>query len=295
MELLMAALDDSTPWAIPPALTCATAESWTLSPAQSLATSASKTTTHINSSQASDVPILHGRGFFSELGTVRRKPSRPDAPPTLSKSCSDKLALKQCTSLLSSITSMLIVPSGFYLSSLVLPESQYSKTACTRAFSSKGRMEEAQSRKWDGDYHFREFAILTTRKEFRYSRRQALVCGEKLMSSNISTSWMAQPLTRMGTLETLIGGVLQGRKQYDVRGASRVCKRRMWKLAVAIAGLAAIPTIEEGLQMATYGEVKKSHYLKNRRNVKEEVITGALKGWLRNGGGEQFEVDGAEI
>ena len=46
-------------------------------------------------------PSLQGRGHFSLLGHVRRKPARGDAEASLSKSCTDKLAVKQLTSILS--------------------------------------------------------------------------------------------------------------------------------------------------------------------------------------------------
>ena len=177
MELTMAAQEDSTPWAIPSTLNSSNDEVSSVSTSPSPSASMCITPRPTISGTILDVSILYGRSFFSELGAVRRKPSRPDAPPTLSKSCSDKLALKQCTSLLSSTTSLLISPSNLYLSSLVLPASQYSETACTRAFSSNGRMKEMKNRKWDGGYRFHEFDIKTTSKEFRYNRRQALLAG----------------------------------------------------------------------------------------------------------------------
>src|SRR4051812_32307037 len=87
MELVMDAQEDATPWTSPP-----------------------PTGTRLENSgesSAGDPTALRGRSHFSLLGAVRLKPSRPDAPPTISKSCTDKLALKQCTSLLSSLTSLL--------------------------------------------------------------------------------------------------------------------------------------------------------------------------------------------
>ena len=285
----MAAQDDSTPWVLPPSLESTTDQPLPSHAATAIDVSVPNVSTEISASQ-----VLHGRGFFSELGTVRRKPSRPDAPPTLSKSCSDKLALKQCTSLLTSITSMLISPSNLYISSLTLPESQYSETACTRAFSSTGRMKEMKNQLRDGGYRFKAFDIKTTSKEFKFSRRQALVAGDKLVPSNISASWIPDRGVGVGSLETLIGGVLQGRKQFDVRGASRVCKRRMWRLAIEIAGLAAMPAVERCLRMATYNGVKRSRLLEDRRNLKDDVRINALKGWIRNVGGEEFGLEGID-
>lgn len=148
MELCMAAQEDATPWAV--------------------------------KSESGDIPaadgLLDGRANFSVLGVVRRKPSRADAEATLSKSCSDKLALRQVTSLLSYPTSILIAPTkNAYLCGIVLPEEEISQTACDRAFSPRGRMQELVGRQWTMDqgvdvyaqygYQFRPFQILSISTE----------------------------------------------------------------------------------------------------------------------------------
>jgi len=293
----MAAQEDSTPWDL------STLSNKAISP----------TSTSVPSY------LLHGRGYFSALGQVRGKPSRPDAPPTLSKSCSDKLALKQSTSLLSSITSLLISPQNAYLTSLILSSSQYSETACTRAFSSSGRLAPLKGKIWEGGYHFQEFKILTTEKDFLYSRRQALKTGEKLVPSNIASLSGLRPTDS----ETLIGGTLQGRKQFSLPGASRVSKRRMWQFALGLAAISCrniLLDLDTGklekndrksfdgneqeekmssddhpvvkcLKADTYGEIKEGQLLQERRRVKREVREIALKGWVRNIGGEDFGSD----
>ncbi|KAI9775245.1 MAG: hypothetical protein M1839_001363 [Geoglossum umbratile] len=250
----MAAQDDSTPWSAP------------------LIAS--------NSTES----LLHGRGYFSELGAVRRKPARPDAPPTLSKSCSDKLALKQCTSALSSLTSLLICPQNAYIHSLILPASQYSMVACDRAFSPTGRMRVIGDKKWNGGYEFRPFAVRTTSLEFRYSRRSAMA-SERLATSNISVVWT--PTLQ----ETLIGGVLQGRKQFDPRGASQVCRRQMWRAVVDVVALCGLVGLGMAVMRGSYGGFKEvSGVLAERRRVKSEVTAGALSGWIRNGGDSGFQL-----
>ncbi|KUJ23385.1 uncharacterized protein LY89DRAFT_728138 [Mollisia scopiformis] len=255
MEITMAAQEDSTPWAHPPSLI-----------------------------SGDDENTLHGRGYFSALGAVRRKPSRPDAPPTLSKSCSDKLSAKQSTSLLSSVTSLLISPQNCYLQSLTLPESQYSEVACTRAFSSIGRLAPLHGKDWGDGYSFRPFKILTTSSEFGYSRRQALGSREALVPSNIASLWTPR------TSETIIGGTQQGRKQFSIKGASQVSKRRMWVLAVAIANelYLSSPAILSSLKVEKYIEVKNGELLKKRKEVKEDVRS-TLKGWQRNNDDESWK------
>jgi len=148
-------------------------------------------------------------------------------------------------------------------------------------------MAELEGREWDGGYRFRPFEVKTTGREFRHSRRQIGREGEKIVPSNISAAWTKN------SEETLIGGVLQGRKQFDVKGASRVCKRRMWRLVIEVAAIVGPVVVQRCLSGKTYGDVKGGAVLGVRRKAKEEVRKRALRGWVRNGR-ENFEVAGVE-
>ena len=137
MELCMAAQEDSTPWEIP-------------------------------STSEPETELLDGRAHFSRLGVVRRKPARMDADPTRSKSCSDKLALRQVSSLLSYHTSLLVAPTAnAYLAGLVLPEGEISRVGCERAFGELGRMKALNGVVWPREagegygYRFRPFKVLS--------------------------------------------------------------------------------------------------------------------------------------
>lgn len=126
MELVMAAQDDPTPWTLPNTSTRAESNSEPL-----------------------DSALLDGRGHFSKLGIVRRKPARADAESTKSKSCSDKLALRQVTSLLNHETSLLVaVTSNAYLKGLILPEEEITRVGCERCFGRSGRMKDLRERTW---------------------------------------------------------------------------------------------------------------------------------------------------
>lgn len=277
MELTIAAQADSAPWEAPLPRHLMERNGFRAAPSAS--------TTDNNG--AADVPdlLLLGRACFSHLGVVRRKPARPDAPPTLSKSCSDKLALKQCTSLLSSVTSLLLSPRDVYLASLVLPESQFSETACERCFSPRGRMagvRELETR-WGSGYQFKPFEVQTTRLEFAFSRRAGRnEATTKCVASALATAWTAR-----GLENNIIGGVLQGRKQTDLHGGSAVCRRRLWGLAKEVARLAGADDAVVR-QVETYGGVKEGDVLGDRRRVKEDLRAEVLKGWVRNAGDEGF-------
>ncbi|CAJ2504533.1 Uu.00g119270.m01.CDS01 [Anthostomella pinea] len=282
MELTMASQEDATPWAIPPLTTITTPTNNSTSSPSPLPA---------QSKPQAPAPALPGRAFFSNLGIIRRKPSRPDAPRTLSKSCSDKLALKQCTSLLSGPTSLLVAPDNCYIHTLVLPASQHSPSGCRRAFSGEGRMgslgaASEEKLKWQGGYSFRPFTVETTTLEFRFSKREVAARAQKTTASNLAAAW-----TRTGLEEATLGGVLQGRKQFDARGASFASRRRIWALAAKVAGLLGVGGVDEVrrvLGAGTYGEVKGAELLRARRRVKEVVTQQALKGWVRNSGDEDF-------
>ncbi|KAJ2996047.1 hypothetical protein NUW58_g1098 [Xylaria curta] len=254
MELTMASQADATPWAVPGI------------PLQGKYSSPDS----IVPTPAPLEPntVLPGRAYFSRLGIVRRKPSRGDAPPTLSKSCSDKLSLHQCTSLLSSLTSLLVSPDHAYISTLILPVSQYSASGCRRAFSDghgtvEGKNEEARmaslaaqnrSQNRNSGYAFHPFDVRTTGLEFVFSRRSAalrLSSSPSSLSSPMELDVGSGPnikiipcnlslaVTASSREETTLNGVLQGHKASEahVRGASFTSRRRMWSLAAEVVGL----------------------------------------------------------
>ena len=239
MELTMASQEDATPWA--------------------------------NAAPSSNPDDMIGRGHFDRLGVVRRKPARPDAPVTMSKSCSDKLALKQVTGLLSGITAQLVQVDGCYLRTLVMPEAETVSEAVKRAFGREGRMQVLND--WEGTkagHQFRPFEVRTTGRKFAYSAQDAEAGG-----SNLSALWT--PKRR----EVLVNGVLQGRKQFDVRGASVTSRRGLWKLALQVAVAVGMPAVLGKLDKATYGRAKESAN-DDRKEAKDKALEKALTGWKRN-------------
>ena len=215
------------------------------------------------------------RLLFSPHSFIIRSIARPDAPRTLSKSCSDKFALKQSTSLLSSLTSLLISPTNAYLAFLILPTTQYSSTACTRAFGSSGRLQPLADKRWHGTYTFQPFSVKTTDREFSCSRRAAS-SSTPLVASNIST------LSTPHFQQTLIGGRLSGRKNGDLRAASAVSRRNLWKAVAQVVTVLGVPALEQALAGSTYEGLKESALLNGRREVKAEVTRLALEAWGAN-------------
>ncbi|KAL6698396.1 adenosine deaminase/editase [Trichoderma pleuroticola] len=284
MELIMAAQEDASPWELP-----------TPTPTPTPAS----TQPAISESESA----LPGRAFFSQLGIVRRKPARRDAPPTLSKSCSDKIALKQCTSLLSSLASLLVHPANAYIDTLVLPESQYSAAACERAFSAEGRMKPVVGKQWAEGYAFRPFNVEATTVEFEFSKRAVQARSKVISASNLAATWSAS-----GFEETILGGVLQGRKQFDMRGASKTSRMQMWikskelsdQLSTSNAGWIKSKELsdygrhgrlqEHFSSAISYQDIKDGPLFAERRKVKAQVRQLALKGWIQNEGDSGFGI-----
>ncbi|PWY95797.1 hypothetical protein BO94DRAFT_507068 [Aspergillus sclerotioniger CBS 115572] len=181
MELTMAAQDDPTPWEILP--------------------SSSSTTP----TETKELDLLTGRGHFSRLGIVRRKPARADAPSTLSKSCSDKLALRQVSSLISAEMGLLVnVTPNVYLAGVVMPASEVSAVGCERAFGSSGRMaplihsrSQSQYQGEGGDrYHYHPFSILPVEDKivnglWQYGKPTSRT--DRCKPGTISAVWTAAP------------------------------------------------------------------------------------------------------
>lgn len=136
-------------------------------------------------------------------------------------------------------------------------------------------MKPVATKTWDEGYAFRSFTVRTTGIEFQYSRRSAKHADERIGTngSNISAVWTPR------LQETLINGVLQGRKQIDPKGASALSRRRMMDLSNENTKLlkASLPSKLEKLEL--YAEMKVSIPLQERRRVKQESKRDALKGW----------------
>lgn len=238
MELCMAEQEDATPWAVPPAADV----------------------------KEDQQDLLDGRAHFSVLGVVRRKPGRADAEPTISKSCTDKLALRQVTSTLSYTASLLIAPtSSAYITALVLPEEEICQAGCERAFGGgpTGRMRALVGQTFstpnaDVEYRFRPFEVQSVSMDivkpmWPFGKYRSDVARKASKPGNISAVWIASASSlkpyqvsdmsqieqkprisseSTAVVECIIGGAKQGSKlkSMSLRGASVLSRVRMWSL-----------------------------------------------------------------
>ena len=228
--------------------------------------------------------VILSQKFYNLIPNLPRT-ARTDSPASLSKSCSDKLALKQCTSVLSSLTALLILPENAYLTTLVLPRHGLHPVACERAFAAAGRMKLIVHARWPDGFAFRPFNAIPSDVDFGFSRTAGMKRGKVLKGSNVSAMWTPR------VQQTLINGVLQGRRQDDPQGASSICRRRMWETFRRLAIQLYDTELMELAQKGEYIEVKSHMTLHDRRNLKAAAIEEALQGWTPNEGDNTFGID----
>ncbi len=247
--------------------------------------------------------ILQGRGHFSLLGYVRRKPARADAEASLSKSCTDKLAVKQFSSILSFPADLFIrkTPSA-YIQSLVVYADQYHSTGYERAFGPSGRLSGLRS--LGHFFHIETLPANFPRFAF-HKKPQSSSSGPESKSkvSNIATLWVTRTTSEEANIvEVLINGVKQGYKQWDQKSskASVVSRKKLLQLAISISGLFGHKTsgehhklmatyntvnwlrgIHSTLSASTYEEAKSSPARAASTHCRT-TVTDALCNWTRN-------------
>jgi tRNA-specific adenosine deaminase 1 len=227
---------------------------------------------------------MPGRGHFSLLGRVRRKPARADAPVSLSKSCSDKLALKQVTSILSFPSDLFVqVTSSTFLRSVTVPASQFNQAGFERAFGPTGRVARIEKT----DPHFFDCVPLPEHfPSFQFQKNRSSL--RPLRASNTSTIYIhGSGTTCLPSIEVLLNGVKQGFKQLDTnpRKQSVVCRRQMWLLGVECFSLLNAPAMLGS--SSTYQSVKTASSRFERVRTKTEATDG-LGNWVRNSGDESW-------
>ncbi|KIW25096.1 uncharacterized protein PV07_10762 [Cladophialophora immunda] len=260
-----------------------------------------------------DTPTsLQGRGYFSLLGYVRRKPARADAEPSGSKSCTDKLAVKQFTSILSFPADLFVerTPSA-YIKSLVVYTDQYNPVGYERAFGPEGRL----SLLGDAGIFFSVQPLRADFTRFAFERRRphpANSMQATSKTSNISVLWVqAAGTNRSNVVEVLINGVKQGYRQWDERlgKASTVSRRELWATGLRISrllenldtfdNLGSVPgqgdigwfkMTQSTLSARTYEEAKLSALRESRRECRKHV-TDILDNWTKNAGDSDWDCD----
>ncbi|KIW16019.1 hypothetical protein PV08_06070 [Exophiala spinifera] len=243
---------------------------------------------------------LQGRGHFSLLGYVRRKPARADADQSHSKSCTDKLTVKQFTSVLSFPTDLFIQRTeNAYIRTLIVYRDQYDSTGYERAFGRSGRLSNVCSL----DHPFRIDPLPEDFPRFMYDRANTDSDHEcKAKVTNISALWIRCAGTAAATaadvVEVLMNGVKSGFKQWDQRPtkASIVSRYKLWQLAHSMLPFirdeeelhrphhqAWADGLSQSLSAETYAAAKSTILRADRITLKNGT-TDALGNWENNDG-----------
>ncbi|KAK5938613.1 hypothetical protein PMZ80_008803 [Knufia obscura] len=245
-----------------------------------------------------------GRGFFSNLGALRRKPARADAELSMSKSCTDKLMLKQFTGLLSfPLDSFIQRTPETFLTRVIVYQDQFSATGYARALGPEGRLRAILAQDEGGACNTARFFEVCTLpsdyQPFEFGKQGGRQEGvRKNKASKFSALWVAGGggLEVDATVEVLVNGVKQGFKQFDERErkGSVTCRRNMVRKEAELRRLLmergiAAPVLESGMP-CNYSDAKSSPSREHRNSVKQLVLAG-LGGWPKEYLRDDFDLD----
>lgn len=202
---------------------------------------------------------------------------RADSPRTFSKSCSDKLALRSCTSLLNAFLSNIIDPSSCYLDALIVLQHAYHEAGFHRAFSE--RLKSVQTTDWPPEYRVRPPTILTTSQIL-----PPTVTPPKPSGLQISTTAPASIVYVNGRQsEVLLNGVKMGSAfPPNMRGTSYLCRVRMAQdISELIShGKLEFPDRDQLAKCTTYALLKRQ--LGRRSEHVKHSAREALGHWTTN-------------
>ncbi|CAH2350318.1 tRNA-specific adenosine deaminase 1 [[Candida] railenensis] len=173
---------------------------------------------------ADDIPssskrkkVTRGRQYIDSLGIVRTKPGRLDSPISLSKSCSDKICMKQLTGITNCITSPLF-PQGIFLDYLVLDSAKFSQVDMERCFKERFTVE-----------HVHPIKILeygsNAVSAFGYSKE------DKASTSSLSLLYVVLTKTRQVLNNGVKDGAYSKNKPPKKGGESLICNQKLFQKA----------------------------------------------------------------
>ncbi|CAE6400316.1 unnamed protein product [Rhizoctonia solani] len=221
-----------------------------------------------------------GRDNYNALGWLRTKPARADAPPTISHSCSDKIALWSLVGFQGALLYQLIGP--LFFSGLVIGDvlGQFSDSDvdrvsgdCQRAFVD--RLCPLP----EGIQIPHELRILFTSVVFPHARSQ--IIAPSAVSDPESHIWIGPSNNNPATLETIVNGFRRGigPKRYQTpRFQPLLCKASLMRLHMVCRKALG----ETNDQPVTYYQMKRCGRAEKYQAAKSALRSpGApLEGWL---------------
>lgn len=209
-----------------------------------------------------DEGVIRGRGNFDKLGIVRTKPGRSDSLITLSKSCSDKLCLKQLTGITNTITSH-IFPEEIYIDYLVLPKAKFKENDIDRCFHERFVQKLKEN---DKAHPFK--AIGYTKDDYKFHK--PIIEKSSSVPSQLSLLYVVP----VNYVQVLNDGVKNGssikNKAPKTSGESIICNHKLYQKAD--------PLLNHN--ETEYLGLKKSN---SRRQALKQSGQGILKTWIPTG------------
>ncbi|KAG0022861.1 tRNA-specific adenosine deaminase 1 [Podila clonocystis] len=246
--------------------------------------------------------IRRGRINYDAVGVLRTKPGRVDSEPTMSMSCSDKIARWNILGLTSALVAPFLAP--IYLSSVIIKE-LFDADALERALFK--RLEAGcKEIKSEDSYKLHRVGIHSTEIVFEHSKDEVA----RSLQGGLSTAVASASTSSKGPSEVLINGCKAGasaKKQIPPKSRSRLCKVEMLQCAVSL--WRSIPTLEHELclvhQLRTPFELNatdlgtdtKSTYRawkgmsSGYAQARRRLFASVFQNWVRSGDDlEQFTV-----
>ncbi|KAF9008846.1 adenosine deaminase/editase [Cyathus striatus] len=228
-------------------------------------------------------PTLHssiasrGRDNYSRLGVLRTKPGRADSPPTLSMSCSDKIALWNAVGFQGALASRFIDP--IYISTVIIGEvtedmQPIVKGDCIRALA--GRLDSVTG--LPPQYTVQTPEIIFTHIPFVHSRMVMATLDGSSNSCNDSLCWVAES----GRHEVYINGLKRGvspKHRHREKSTPMVSRIALFKLYNEIAyclGTPSSPTVSYLSTKEKMREYWTAKHVLFREN-------GPFNGWIKTG------------
>ncbi|CEL57849.1 tRNA-specific adenosine deaminase 1 OS=Gallus gallus GN=ADAT1 PE=2 SV=1 [Rhizoctonia solani AG-1 IB] len=221
-----------------------------------------------------------GRDNYNALGWLRTKPARADAPPTISHSCSDKIALWSLVGFQGALLYQFV--GSLFFPGLVIGDvlGQFSdldvvrvRNDCQRAFIDRLRPLP------EGTQIPHELQILFTSVSFPHARSQ--IVAPSAVSDPESHIWIGPSRNEPAGSETLVNGFRRGigPKRYQTpRFQPLLCKASLMRLHITCAKVLG----QVSDQRATYYQMKRSERAERYQVAKSLLRSpGApLEGWL---------------
>ncbi|KAI8926770.1 adenosine deaminase/editase [Entophlyctis helioformis] len=217
--------------------------------------------------------VLRGRSDFTAYGKLRTKPSRPDAPPTASLSCSDKMAKWTALGLGGALLSMLLPNQPVFLASITVGD-LFDEDALRASLLDRVGCD-------------RHVAILRSGVAFEWAQPSTDADDPKAIGADASVSWCLGEES-----EAIVQGRKQGTAMRNGRWTDasrvRICKAEMAKLFGQVLELATPHDQLDQYANAAEGSRLSYYQLKQRavayQTAKRALYAadGALCGWIVN-------------